>query len=460
MCEKNHLSLFQTALKLCFRNQPGFGIEPSWINEKKVSSVSASQLRRVTFLACLFLVLLRVSIGWQFFYEGMWKYQSQSTSKPWTAAGYLKNAQGPLRDYYRGLVHDPDDLEKLDYDKVVAMWDGWHARFLAAHPDLDDRAKKEIDLLLNGPNPPQWARPLEVLPENVDVTATVKSVTYNADKKRLISTKRIIPKETAKLLALVEVIEKPTDEQKPTNEIAKAYHKAVKDLGLVCSRLSLKEKLEVSLKWDKNRAGVTITEKDNKKLYADVAGTLDEHRPGEIELYKNYLERYEANLKKVTEEGAAEFSREHLAKQWGEIQQQRGKLVGPVNAWSKEIIAYAEERLGTKQLQRGRVPMQVGTKTDETNQRTIWTLLILGVLMILGLFSRLSAFASAGLLLMFYLAMPPFPGVPPAPGPEHSLFVNKNLIEVLACLALASLPTGRWFGVDGFVSRVIFRQKD
>lgn len=79
--------------------------------------------------------------------------------------------------------------------------------------------------------------------------------------------------------------------------------------------------------------------------------------------------------------------------------------------------------------------------------------------MILGLFSRLSAFGAAGLLMLFYMAMPPFPGVPPAPGPEHSLIVNKNLIEVIACLALASLPTGRWFGVDGLVHGLISRKK-
>jgi hypothetical protein len=32
--------------------------------------------------------------------------------------------------------------------------------------------------------------------------------------------------------------------------------------------------------------------------------------------------------------------------------------------------------------------------------------------------------------------------------------VNKNLIEVLALLALASLPTGRWFGLDALAGRM------
>ena len=58
------------------------------------------------------------------------------------------------------------------------------------------------------------------------------------------------------------------------------------------------------------------------------------------------------------------------------------------------------------------------------------------------------------MLLMFYLAMPPWPGVPLAPGPDHSLWINKNLIEVVALLVIASLPTGRWFGLDTLVGRL------
>ncbi len=76
-----------------------------------------------------------------------------------------------------------------------------------------------------------------------------------------------------------------------------------------------------------------------------------------------------------------------------------------------------------------------------------------------GLFSRLSALCAAGLLLLFYLPMPPWPGVREAPGPEHSLFINKNAIEFIACLALAALPTGRWVGIDALIRPFILRKK-
>ena len=54
----------------------------------------------------------------------------------------------------------------------------------------------------------------------------------------------------------------------------------------------------------------------------------------------------------------------------------------------------------------------------QINQITIWSLIILGGALMLGSFSRLAALGAAGLLLLFYLPMPPWPGVPEAPAPS------------------------------------------
>ena len=42
--------------------------------------------------------------------------------------------------------------------------------------------------------------------------------------------------------------------------------------------------------------------------------------------------------------------------------------------------------------------------------------LFLGGLLIAGLFTRLASLAGGGLLMMFYLAIPPLPGTPPEAG--------------------------------------------
>ncbi|MBX3439596.1 MAG: hypothetical protein KF861_19060, partial [Planctomycetaceae bacterium] len=121
-------------------------------------------LRRVSTVAVLFLVLLRISIGWQFLYEGLWKYSTLDTPQPWTSEGYLKNAQGPFRDYFRNMTGDPNDLNWLDYPHVSSRWDQWKDQFVA-HYGLNDDQKKRLELSLDGPS--QHAQPLDALPESV-----------------------------------------------------------------------------------------------------------------------------------------------------------------------------------------------------------------------------------------------------------------------------------------------------
>ena len=81
-----------------------------------------------------------------------------------------------------------------------------------------------------------------------------------------------------------------------------------------------------------------------------------------------------------------------------------------------------------------------------------WSLVVLGGCLMLGFLSRMTSFATALLIFSFYAAMPPLPGGPESPRLEgHYLLINKTLIEVIALLSLAFLPTGRWAGLDGLL---------
>ncbi len=82
----------------------------------------------------------------------------------------------------------------------------------------------------------------------------------------------------------------------------------------------------------------------------------------------------------------------------------------------------------------------------------MYGLVILGLGLILGLFTRWIAIGGAVLLLMFYLINPPLPGLYyTTPTEGHYLIINKNLIEMMALVALAFIPTGRFFGLDRFL---------
>lgn len=395
-------------------------------------------------MACLMIVTLRVAIGWQFLYEGIWKLNSQKGSRPWTAEPYLLNARGPFRSTFREMVPDPDGLDRLDYDKTAANWDNWYERFKAHHPDLTDEQKRKIETLLNGSA--NWAEPLAVLPAGVDLTkfsfAKVKApdgsaITYDAKGKRLVANFHLIPAEKEQLLGLLP--ESASEEERAT------WKRAVERLYDRTSALSLKERLQVLVKEDPTRVGV-IQETHH--------GTIDHKRLGDIDLYRNMIARYEANLKSAQ----VDFHHRHLDKLWAEMQEKKAGLVAPVDALTNELVTTAEKTLSAVQLTRGAVP-PLPSQLAQANYITMYGLLILGALLMVGLFSRLSSLGAAGLLFLFYLAMPPWPGVPEPPGPEHSLIINKNLIECLACLMLATIPTGRWVGLDALIRRFIFRQQ-
>ena len=76
----------------------------------------------------------------------------------------------------------------------------------------------------------------------------------------------------------------------------------------------------------------------------------------------------------------------------------------------------------------------------------------MGVCLLLGLFTRTACVAGAGFLLMFFLAMPALPWLPANPRAEgHYQFIDKNIIEMIALLTLATTQSGKWLGLDGLV---------
>jgi len=123
-------------------------------------------------LTRFFLVLVRLAIGWLFLVEGYEKVQSVDRgptvdNKPWTSAGYLKQASGPTAPFFRWQAGGDDDAHALEclhvYADVSPMppaardraspalrkdWEQYLERF-ADHYQLDDdqreAARKKLD---------------------------------------------------------------------------------------------------------------------------------------------------------------------------------------------------------------------------------------------------------------------------------------------------------------------------
>ncbi|MGD8780219.1 MAG: DoxX family membrane protein [Ignavibacteria bacterium] len=75
----------------------------------------------------------------------------------------------------------------------------------------------------------------------------------------------------------------------------------------------------------------------------------------------------------------------------------------------------------------------------------IWAQVIIGLLLILGLFSRGAAVFGALMILLYYIAIPPFA--------QNYIFIDKNLLEFFALLVIALFQTSDIIGLDRLIKK-------
>jgi uncharacterized membrane protein YphA (DoxX/SURF4 family) len=304
------------------------------------------------------LVLLRMAIGWHIGYEGLCKLdprwaeigmpRTSGAPKSFTAEYYLRNASGPLRNYFRSLVPDFDGEEKLAAER-------------------NDRA---------------WRAALTRAEEHYGFSAEQKTA-LRVDLERIIGEMKA---------------------------------------------------------W--------LDQDDTKKKVEDYRGKRAKLEAREKELFgRRYVSDPDPLARQVDD------------KLKGDVEAARRELTGRVEGWVKEFDGKILERLDGRQLGMNS-PEKAWhelSELEKVNLTTRWGLTICGIGMFLGLFSRLSSLGAAGFLTLFYVAYL-VPGYFPVPNAEGSyLVINKNVVELIACLALATMPTGCWGGLDALIRGLFTR---
>jgi uncharacterized membrane protein YphA (DoxX/SURF4 family) len=341
---------------------------------------------KCSFWTAVFLVLLRLAIGWHFGYEGYHKVHSiwlgeTTTNKPFSSAGYFREAQGPFADAVRHVVGDPDEelLERLtispepkkappEYELSPALvrdWQLYYDRF-ASHYGLDQDqqalARKklwdaEADLL-------QWLRSGSQAITKTYASGTVEVTETNAQRV--------------------------AEYREAVRQLREVYTKELPAFGKDVEKARLQ----------KTKADVTAL---RKSLEADLQVQTD-------------------HMKKALASVLTDDQR---------------KLGVPTEAADPRFLK----------------TLDVGTA---------WFLFGVGLTLLFGVLTRTSCVLAAGFLLLTYLSTPAFPWLPVPPNQEGSyFFVSKNVIEMLALFALATTPSGRWFGVDALLhqtGRLVFRR--
>ncbi|MEO8414833.1 MAG: hypothetical protein ABI472_14295 [Ginsengibacter sp.] len=80
-------------------------------------------------------------------------------------------------------------------------------------------------------------------------------------------------------------------------------------------------------------------------------------------------------------------------------------------------------------------------------------LIAVGVSLLIGLKIRWGCITGILLLLMYYLANPPFSGLPQGPAEGSYWVVNKNLIEMAALFVIYLFPLVSLFGLENLFSK-------
>jgi uncharacterized membrane protein YphA (DoxX/SURF4 family) len=323
----------------------------------------------------VFLVLLRLAIGWHLLVEGVTKVESlhhgaTARGPVWSSKPYLLESSGPFSGWFRSIAGDPDEaaLNLLRVPsgqslppKLQTVWDDYFTQWCSHYGLTEQQQPKAKEIYQKHlEEASKWFRE--------GTTGVVKAFPTGSVK---------VNRTTAERLA--------------------EYEQALKDQHTL------------------ERALVQF----NHAIWQDRLKTA-----------KAEVAKLRAELLKEIEDRTNSLHRE------------LSKLLTP------------------DQVGKGRYapPPETNRLLWFTDLATAWGLTILGGMLLLGLLTRLASVGSMGLLLLFYLAMPPLPWLPENPRSEgHYLLVNKTLIEIIALGVLASVPSGRWAGLDALLA-LVFRR--
>ncbi|HBE72313.1 MAG TPA: hypothetical protein DDW52_29615 [Planctomycetaceae bacterium] len=92
----------------------------------------------------LALIVLRIGIGWHFYMEGVAKVKSGDFS----SVGFLKSAQGPLREKFQSMIWDNEGSLRLDQAKMNGLF-VQAANRAAAHFDFTEDQNVELNAMVS-----------------------------------------------------------------------------------------------------------------------------------------------------------------------------------------------------------------------------------------------------------------------------------------------------------------------
>jgi uncharacterized membrane protein YphA (DoxX/SURF4 family) len=375
-------------------------------------------------LFLLLLILLRTAIGWHFLTEAYEKFRSDyvpgptETVRPWSSEVYFREGTGPLAKMVRNKIGDTDDLllARLTVKTIPLGNETANVPTYTRMPDLLDQEWNEYLQ--------RFAAWYELSPEQRDAAQE----RLQDEKSRTVTWFLTKPKSIDWFLAGLWT----NLDEKPLKHTISTANGAV----------------------DVDTSVADLTNDYRKKLqeYRDDQGPTLSLFGKDVEKARRTALRSEIASLRVELQGAVDERTSDMQKDMQSILTPEQRAKGPVPAppvRERRLAFFIKDH----QAEHPRLIQLI----DVT---TIFGLMAIGICMLLGLFSRTASLCGALFLLMTILTWPSLPWLPAPPVTEGNyLFVNKNMIEMLALLLLTCIPTGRIFGLDALI-QVIFRKKE
>jgi uncharacterized membrane protein YphA (DoxX/SURF4 family) len=501
-----------------------------------------------------FLLALRLAIGWQFLFEGLYKINSHytgpgpdGTTRRFTSEPYFRAAPGPIGAYMRRQFDDPlatiagkvkptkeytpQAFAKLSVAEQAEVCPESVAKELAAMEEqaeaalkaegeadikaatvAEERAIKDIDAKEQRALKGEWT-PDEItlirsasdeernkarnLAEGRRQQILERIAIYQQIGQDLITAVKTQPNggmltgpleavlKTMKAKAEDELKAVSATEQKAVNDARATELKSLKGDWTEADKARIRSEAEATRKKAKEKADKDreagrqksdspkeFTSKRILSAKADYARwiygidrrtTKVKFMSGDVSLSAperlEHLEWLRNEVKAGDEQRAA-----GLGNGFGTDQKRLAELRTDLIAAESDLAHDADAFVAElkKELNGGKAVEEEKPETrgQLMDKITMWFLVGVGACLMGGLLTRLACLLAAGFLVMTYLAFPPFPWFPVAPNTEgNPLFINKNAIEVIALMALACMPTGRWLGLDALVLRPFCRRK-
>jgi uncharacterized membrane protein YphA (DoxX/SURF4 family) len=176
----------------------------------------------------------------------------------------------------------------------------------------------------------------------------------------------------------------------------------------------------------------------------------DGESPGAREDLGNHVHEWQrlAWAQKSPSAEIVPFEKKRITDAQSKLKAESGPWTGQVRTIEKAMLDEFTSLVSGEQRSAG-LSVTPSTALEKVDRVMACGITIVGALLIVGLFARLAALAGAGFLLSVVLAQPPWL--------SESIATYPQLLEMLTLLTLATVPVGRWAGLDFFLHFLLRR---